>query len=153
MNIVFDLDGTLADTSHRVHYLEQTPKDWKAFYATAVDDPRIDATCRVFLALRMSLREEHGDHMAIWTARPDRYRSETVSWLQRAGLLISSPFAIPVDIRMRESDDFREDTVVKGEWLKESPWRPDLVFEDRARMVEFWRSQGITCYQVASGNF
>ena len=29
----------------------------------------------------------------------------------------------------------------------------NLVIEDRTRMVEFWRSQGITCYQVADGNF
>lgn len=32
MNIVFDLDGTLADDSHRKHYLDRDPKDWNGFY-------------------------------------------------------------------------------------------------------------------------
>ncbi|GFE12858.1 hypothetical protein Sgleb_09050 [Streptomyces glebosus] len=36
---VFDLDGTLADTGHRQHLLRQTPRDWRAFFAAATEDP------------------------------------------------------------------------------------------------------------------
>lgn len=31
--IVVDIDGTIADISHRVHYLESKPKDWDNFYS------------------------------------------------------------------------------------------------------------------------
>ena len=146
MNIVFDLDGTLADTAHRVHYLEQKPKDWGGFFAAAKDDPPIAVTCKVFLRLHMASTVD--DHVGIWTARPERFRRDTLEWLNRQGL-----WHAHVELRMRPEGDYRHDTIVKGEWLAESPWRPDVVFEDRARMVEFWRSQGITCYQVASGDF
>ena len=146
MNIVFDLDGTLADTAHRVHYLEQQPKDWDGFFAAAKDDPPIKATCEVYRRLRYTMGSSR---IEIWTARPERYRTDTERWLGDHGL------GLPYNngLRMRPEGDYRHDTVVKGEWLAESPWRPDAVFEDRTRMVEFWRSQGITCYQVASGDF
>jgi hydroxymethylpyrimidine pyrophosphatase-like HAD family hydrolase len=29
--VVFDIDGTLADNEHRVHYLHNHPKNWDAF--------------------------------------------------------------------------------------------------------------------------
>ena len=151
MNVVFDLDGTLADTSHRVHFLEQKPKDWDAFHSACWDDGRITPTLGLFYRLRLSMDKRYGEHLAIWTGRPERCREVTIRWLERA--CVMGPFGIEVEIRMRPDDDFRHDTELKGGWLEDSPWRPDLVLEDRTRMVEFWRSQGITCYQVQPGDF
>ena len=36
---VFDIDGVLADVSHRLPFVARRPKDWDAFFAAAVDDP------------------------------------------------------------------------------------------------------------------
>ncbi|MCY3784630.1 MAG: hypothetical protein OXG79_12725 [Chloroflexi bacterium] len=153
MNIVFDLDGTLADTAHRIHFLEQDPKDWDAFFAQATYDIPIQATRRLFRTL---MQVKGFGNLAIWTARPERCRADTVCWLRRHDLWLPDMYGrIPEEdvLRMRPDDDRRHDTVLKAQWLEESPWKPDLVFEDRTRMVDLWRSQGITCYQVAPGDF
>jgi len=33
MIYIFDIDGTLADVSHRLHYITGETKDWDAFFA------------------------------------------------------------------------------------------------------------------------
>ena len=40
MFIVFDLDGTLANTDHRAHFVDRTKgkPDWRAFYAACDAD-------------------------------------------------------------------------------------------------------------------
>jgi hypothetical protein len=35
MIYIFDIDGTLADISHRLHFIQQESKDWKAFLQPA----------------------------------------------------------------------------------------------------------------------
>ena len=36
--IVCDLDGTLANCEHRVHHVQNKPKNWDAFYAGVRED-------------------------------------------------------------------------------------------------------------------
>jgi phosphoglycolate phosphatase-like HAD superfamily hydrolase len=36
--VIFDLDGTLCDISHRLHFIENGNKDWDGFYAACPDD-------------------------------------------------------------------------------------------------------------------
>ena len=31
MDVIFDIDGTLVDISHRLKLIKSSPKDWKAF--------------------------------------------------------------------------------------------------------------------------
>jgi hypothetical protein len=33
MDILVDIDGTLADCTHRLHHIQKQPKDWDAFFA------------------------------------------------------------------------------------------------------------------------
>jgi hypothetical protein len=57
---------------------------------------------------------------------------------------------------MRKNNDHREDSIVKQEMLDKirlDGYNPTLVFDDRARVVEMWRKNGIKCFQVAEGNF
>ncbi|MFR9787531.1 hypothetical protein ACL07V_02450 [Streptomyces sp. MB22_4] len=72
---VFDLDNTLADTSHRQHYLRARPKDWDGFFAAAPADPPLAEG--VALA-----RESARDCEIVYlTGRPERYRRDTRDWL------------------------------------------------------------------------
>jgi hypothetical protein len=59
---------------------------------------------------------------------------------------------------MRKAGDYRPDVEVKQEWLDE--WlkhhtKEEIggVFEDRKQVVDMWRKNGITCYQVAEGDY
>lgn len=56
---------------------------------------------------------------------------------------------------MRADGDCRGDDVVKAEMLAEIQKTHDvfLVLDDRDRVVNFWRSTGLVCWQVSPGNF
>jgi hypothetical protein len=59
-------------------------------------------------------------------------------------------------LRMRPVGDYRDDAVLKEQWLNEARVlgkAPDIVFDDRQRVVDMWRRNGITCCQVAPGDF
>ena len=142
MLIVFDLDGTLADDTHRQHHIAGETKDWKAYFEECWKDAPIAPLLELFRRLK-----GQGCRVEIWTGRPEEYRSHTVYWL--------SNYLIGHDrLRMRPTGDFRSDVDVKGDWLEEcGEARPDLVFEDRTRTVAWWRSQLFTCCQVADHNY
>lgn len=141
MLVVFDLDGTLSNPSHRLHFLEREKKDWRAFYAACGGDQPIYPIIRILQALYIT-----GAEVEIWTGRSAEVEGITREWLSLEG--------VPnVPLMMRAEGDHRPDTVVKQEWLDHSSIKPFLVFEDRASVVEMWRSNGIRCCQVADGNF
>lgn len=142
MRIIFDIDGTLADCTHRLHHIEQSPKDWDAFFAECGNDSPILETTAVCQALHTC----HFD-IGFWTGRPERTRDATVAWL---GFFVGR-WTQWRPLRMRGDNDHRPDTVVKMEYIDGDP--PDLIFEDRQRVVDAYRERGIRVYQVAGGDF
>lgn len=143
MFVVFDLDGTIADTEHRAHFL-RTPgkaRDWRGFYAACDQDTPHIHIIQVLEALIFA-----GHDVEIWSGRSDEVRYKTDTWLRENGL-------DHVPIKMRAEGDFTDDTVLKKSWLESSPKRPDLIFDDRAKVVNMWREEGIPCCQVAPGDF
>jgi hypothetical protein len=57
---------------------------------------------------------------------------------------------------MRKHNDFRKDAIVKKEIYEEKiADHHDVlcVFDDRQLVVEMWRELGLTCMQVAPGDF
>ncbi|WP_042426285.1 phosphatase domain-containing protein [Streptacidiphilus anmyonensis] len=77
---VFDLDGTLAETGHRQHFLERQPRDWKGFFAALHRDPPLAQGVRLVL-------EAAADCEVVYlTGRPERCRRDTLAWLARHGL-------------------------------------------------------------------
>ena len=143
--VIFDLDGTLALIQHRRHFVEGDKKDWDSFHKACVDDLPNKPIIEIW-----DLLANHGHEMWIFSGRNDLVDSETEDWLYDNGLF-------PHCLRMRDADDRRPDTEIKLEWLNDmSPeQRSDIlcVFDDRQRLVNMWREQGLTCLQVAPGNF
>jgi phosphoglycolate phosphatase-like HAD superfamily hydrolase len=102
---VFDLDGTLADTRHRLHHLERRPKDWDAFFDAARDDPPLDTG--VLLA-----RESARDCEVVYvTGRPERCRADTLAWLREHDLPEGQ-------VQMRRDADRRPARVAKTALLR-----------------------------------
>ncbi|MGW0734982.1 phosphatase domain-containing protein [Streptomyces sp. NPDC002851] len=77
---LFDLDNTLADTAHRQHFLERTPRDWNGFFAAAPDDPPLAAGITLLLETAAECEIQY------LTGRPERCRSDTRTWLKEQGL-------------------------------------------------------------------
>lgn len=78
--LVTDIDGVLADVTHRQHFLEGR-RDWASFFAAAEDDPPIPAGITAAQSVLAS-----GQRLAFLTGRPERLREATVNWLQTVGL-------------------------------------------------------------------
>ena len=103
---VFDIDGVLADVSHRVHFLERPLQDWRSFFAEAVHDPPLPEG----LAL---VREAALDCEVVYlTGRPERCRADTLDWLAAQGLPAG-------DLYMRPDRDHRPARRLKPRVLRE----------------------------------
>lgn len=144
--IIVDLDGTLCNTQHRKHFMEQTPKDWESFYAGIIDDEP-NSWCRYLIE---TFRQEHEyPEIILVSGRPEEHLITTTDWLDEYDISYDRLF-------MRKSGDFREDFIIKqeiyDEYIKD---KYDVIFaiDDRKQVVDMWRRNGITCLQCAEGNF
>lgn len=144
MDIIFDIDGTLADITHRRHHVATKPKNWSEFQKAA----HLDTPNRPIATLARSL-SCMAHRVVLCTGRGEQERPVTEAWLAQ--------HQIPYDaLYMRAEKDYRGDDVIKGELLDRilaDGFVPELVFDDRDRVVKVWRSRGIVCAQVAEGNF
>lgn len=141
---VFDIDGTLANTDHRNQYLKQTPKDWTSWTNNAhKDTPYWEIVDLVQAAHNLGIR------VVIATGRMNHHREQTTEWLAEHNIYYDILY-------MRPDKDFRDDNIVKKEYLddmREKGYNPVMVFEDRDRVVEMWRANGIKCLQVQPGAY
>lgn len=142
---IFDIDGTIADCSHRIPHIQQEPKDWDSFYGAC----HLDTPIRHIIRLAKDLGQTVGTEIVYVSGRSDQCRNETAEWLDRHGLPAGPLY-------MRKRGDHRDDDVIKLELLAQlraDGFEPILAFDDRNRVVAAWRSAGIPCAQVAEGNF
>lgn len=143
-NYIFDIDGTLSLVGNRVECLSREPKCWDEFYSRCGEDLPNRPVIGVLDCI------VHTPDTRLWflTGRRESCREVTADWLlTRCGLCAKE------NLLMRPDGDFRHDTIVKPEVLAKAGVIPDVVFEDRNSMAEYWRSQGVCCMQVADGDF
>ena len=140
---VFDIDGTLADCSHRLYHIQKSPKDWTSFFAMVIGDAPIVHV----IALAKEL--ERGPFPIVFASgRSSECREATLDWIHSQGL--HGP------LYMRRAGDHRDDDIVKTEilgFLRRDGFEPIMAFDDRNRVVKAWRAAGVPCAQVAEGDF
>ena len=148
-DIIFDVDGTLMDITHRVPYLRSKPeKDWVKFRElTSEDKPNLD----IFeVAIAM---QDRGHRIIISSGRNKSQMAVTLDQLYDNGL------AMPVAQKayyFRSDTDYRHDDVLKMEYLNKmraDGYNPTMAFDDRSTVVAMWRKAGLRCLQVAEGDF
>lgn len=141
MQVVFDLDGTIALNDHREHFIKQDPPDWDAFYEACDKDEPNYAVIQTLEALWSS-----GHDIIILSGRSDQVREKTEDWLTDHGVFFDR-------LIMRPEGDYTPDDKLKQRFLDEYGLNPDLAIDDRTKVVAMWRSLGIPCWQVAPGDF
>ncbi|WP_240157421.1 hypothetical protein [Pseudonocardia broussonetiae] len=111
---VFDVDGVLADVTHRLHHLRARPQRWERFFQAADRDPLlVEGADRLHAAL--------ADHDVLYlTGRPERTRRLTERWLARHDLP-TGPLV------MRSDDDHRPARWMKREVLRRLSATRDIV--------------------------
>lgn len=143
-----DIDGTIADLSHRLHFIQQKPADWDGFFAACPDDKPIEQVLHT-----LKILATYGAELIFVSGRSDAIRQQTMNWL-------SDQFLGSYQLYMRKAGDHRTDDVVKSELvdevlkafhIKESDI--SAAFEDRDQVVKMYRARGIRTFQVAEGNF
>lgn len=131
---VFDIDGTLAKMNGR------SPYDYTK---VNTDIPNHN------IAMIARLLSQSMLPVIIVSGREDYCRKETEEWLTNNFIPFNKLF-------MRKTGDDRNDAIIKREIyereLKDN-YNILAVFDDRNRVVDMWRSLGITCLQVDYGNF
>ena len=145
--IIFDLDGTLADIEDRRQLCtkENGKMDWNKFF-----DPKnikLDKPNMPVIMMAQALTA-FGYKIAIFSGRSARTEDATKDWLHEQDI----KFDI---LKMRPERNFRPDEQLKLEWLNNMDWKNNVeaVFDDRDKVVNMWREIGLTCMQVAPGNF
>lgn len=133
--VLADLDGTLA-------LLDRSPYD-----ETCVLNDRPNEA--VVYALQALI--ETGLRPVFMSGRTEACRADTETWLRKHVLDVSA-----VELHMRAIGDTRPDQVVKLELFDRyvrDRYNVRMVFDDRNSVVALWRSLGLTCLQVADGDF
>lgn len=141
--IIFDIDGTITDITHRRKYVKQSPKDWDNFNDLMKDD----ILQHWAKALIKDLRIRYD--IILITGREERFREITLDWLRRNDVHSNM-------LLMRTTGDKTDDDVIKkGLYERHVEPRYDIiaVFEDRSRVVKMWRDLGLTCLQCDYGDF
>ena len=172
MLLICDIDGTIANCSHRV----QRIPDWDAFHEGMADDPPI--LPMVNLARLFAFNQSgvgltrYCSGLFFLTGRPHQYRIPTEQWIEReCGLHVGDDY----QLLMRPNDDWTPDAEMKSRLLDSAlePWgciqkwgeglgltitnewlrRHAIFLEDRDRVVEMWRGRGYCCLQPKEGEY
>ena len=169
--VIFDLDGTLAIIDNRRlkagSPLGKTPTpskmDWDVFFDPdniKLDEPNIPV-------IKMAqLFAEDGFKIVIFSGRNDRSFHTTKSWLTRNRVpfhqLVMRPDKFkdkswPVADGNIATPDMRfmPDEILKKKMLDTFVDKDDvfLTVDDRQKVVDMWRDNCLTCFQVAPGDF
>ena len=176
--VLCDIDGTIADLTHRREKLQQDCIECEgqggfkvgvgicAYVPCSACDAR-GKTKKDWYAFYQNVLEDTAIHLIInmiWAMRQRGYQILIVSGrpIRFKGLEVGKETVewlakhnVPYDhIFMRQGDDAREDVIVKQEILDKLPKdRIAYVFDDRDSVVAMWRRNGLTCLQVAEGAF
>jgi predicted kinase len=141
--IILDIDGTMANIDHRLHYMKQPKKNWAGFFADISKDS-VNEWCR-----QIACRFQDNYEIIMCSGRGDNLRKETEYWL--------SKHQIPHDhLLMRHRQDHRADYIIK-EIIYEFEIKPkfDVLFtvDDRKQVVDIWRKHGLVCLACHEGDF
>ena len=147
--VIFDLDGTLAIIDKR-RDLARKPNgkfDWDVFHDASnisLDEPNTPV-------IKMAqLFAEDGFIIVIFSGRSIKTGHTTRSWLTRNRV----PFHKLV-MRPHKTMNFVPDEILKKDMLDKHIDIDDIfmVVDDRQKVVDMWRSLGLTVFQVAPGDF
>jgi predicted kinase len=151
--VIVDLDGTLCLMNGR------SPFD----YAACVNDLPNKPVIELVKAFH-----GRGVHIIFMSGRDDKYRVQTEQWIKQWVTVPNNTTfftngrpttvwePISYDLHMRPAGDMRKDTIVKPELFdKHVRGKYFVLFcvDDRSTVVDKWREMGLTCMQVAPGNF
>ena len=153
--IVFDIDGVLADCSHRLHYIQGENKDYDKFYSKEElwKDKPIKAGMNILDALHRfevmrdnpRLTEFYGEVIFI-TGRNEICKDITYNWLYNNILERGTVYN---KLYMRPKNDYRPAHEVKKDLIEKHIGFENILFafDDDNKVNEMYEKRGVTCYK------
>jgi len=141
--IICDIDGTLCDITHRLHYVQGEQKDWDGFFSQMhKDTPRLEIINQVKKFINK------GFEVVFVSGRNEKYREFTERWLLEHDL-----WAMRTILLMRPEHDRRPDDLVKESIYQQYLANKDvcLAIDDRPRILRVWEKHGIQVSDVGPG--
>jgi len=137
---IVDIDGTIAN-HHGVRDVYDGSK--------VINDKLITNIANIVKSLASS------NYIWFVSGRDGKYVSQTIDWLNKHfDFEFNNNYA---GLIMRGVGDNRDDTIVKqeiyDEYFSRNNYKVIATFDDRDRVVDMWRRNGVTCLQVNYGNF
>jgi len=143
--LLFDIDGTIAKIDHRRPLVTKNKPDWKTFNSLMGDDqPNLPV-----VTLYKTLWSSNEYEIFLLSGRSEEFREITETWL----FWNQIPFKRLI---MRRKGDGRADEKIKEEiYLDLIHKNHEILFvvDDRDKVVDMWRRNGVTCLQCDYGNF
>ena len=145
--VIFDLDGTLAliDDRRDLATKDNGKFDWDVFFNP--DNISLDLP-NVPVIQMANILHKQGFRIFILSGRSDVTHQVTVDWLNDNGVWWDHLVMRP------QNQLYLPDNDLKQGWL-DSIGKDNvaMVFDDRQQVVDMWRQNGLTCFQVADGDF
>lgn len=160
MDIIFDIDGTVANLDHRLGLVRSHPRNYEAFEAAVAQDGVIEHVKYLYDSL---LTNGVGTRILFASGRSERCREETTKWLYDNGFKEwEELYMRPDKIEGTDRKDTRPDTVIKAEILEHmraDGYDPKICFDDRigyiskggSSVVQMWPKNGVFCFCVNQG--
>lgn len=133
MIVLVDIDGTLADISHRVHKYPKDTHDgeqWREFFRGVGADAIIEPVAEIVRGLFLQ-----GHEIIVATARPEYIRYETTTWLKQHGIPCRELW-MRVDNDIRSAPDIKRDMIY---FLSGEGRMPHLAIDDDPRNIEMFQ--------------
>lgn len=144
--VLCDIDGTLANIDHRLHFVQGEKKDWTSFFTNLVyDTPNIEV---VDMLINY---EDLGYEIIFISARPDTYRAFTEDWIINK---VFKGYEIHKTLIMRREGDHRPDTEVKQQMFDtyfKGKYDVSHIIDDRPSVIRMWRSNNLSVIDVGNG--
>lgn len=172
--IIVDIDGTVADITHRVGFVRPicidcqlfavkgkcpnekceskaiSKKNWKAFFSNV----KADKPIKPIVDMIDNLARYY--NILFVTGRDTSIAKDTEDWLNKHFSEDYQGESMPyyTHLFMRNSGDSRPDYEIKAEILELLPKaRIAFVLEDRQQVVDMYRKEGLTVLQCGEGQF
>ena len=169
--VIFDLDGTLAiidrriskASSHTGNKPVRSKMDWDVFFDA--ENIKLDEPNLPVIKMAQTFHKD-GFNIVIFSGRNDRSFHTTKQWLK--------DHSVPFDLLVLRPDKFKDeswpiadgnpatpdmrfmpDEILKKKMLDTFVDKNDVLMtvDDRQKVVDMWRAEGLTCLQVAPGDF
>ena len=137
--VIFDIDGILADTSHRFEHFAHKCNCFFNIKNSYHEDQLLTLNYEYYKFFQV-----RGYRIVIFTSRSEQYKYETRSWLRKNNIQYET-------IEMRTKGDYRPAYLVKRDFLTNNfGLNPKTcvkaVFEDDIGCIQMYRSFGLKVY-------